>query len=426
MTLTPYLKWLLISSIMVVTGACGPSLQRVNDNSSLWTSSQECAQGPFELSWQTRGERWGEGVIAQLRSQQPFFGRWRLELDGKQVARGMVRTRSPRLAYDRKGRRTQRWQADKPGQSTACQTRPDADQLVKPQADPVPSRTDGRVARAPGVLQRGATLINSGPSIGRHVHGFLRWMRSNPQPDGGTALAAGRTLTLRVWSDRPQHWRGAALRVTTVSRRPSVPEAEYIAHLRQQEVDRRKARADRAKEAARRQAKRQQRRRSRSGFTRRRSSRASPTQRQRRRQLAERERLRTIAQARRDLYRARRYIESAKRPNGPPPAPYDEIAPRRPHRSARWIGGHWRWRGRQWSWIPGWWKVNSTVARTAATGISCGTCPPPPASPLASTPPRLIFSVGVRAQRAATCRTKRQRATACGGSKPLLRLRVSK
>ena len=392
---------LLVALFALLATGCGPSLRAVESDVGWWTSSQRCAQGPFSLSWQATGARWGEGVRAELLANHAFVGKFRLELDGKRVSSGAIRTRRA-ITVQQRDRSYTRWVVDPQADTTHCAPMdgdpeqveagpgrpmqppeaPEEPQEPENPADPQGSGAVVAVATT-GELQAGARFVAAhGGRQGKHRHRFLRWVFSDPRSEGGRTLPVGGRLTLTIWSEQPQDWGGVRVRIATVAMRPSVSDAEYIVHLRQKEQERARERREREiawrKELAER--------------TKQRSARAvrvvqrrvlSPEEAAR---LREKRRVRwELYRARRDMDRARRWMQAAVIPNGPPPQPFDEITPPRPGPQARWIAGYWRWRARQWVWVHGWWKVpHAPPPRLVITAHSSihSHRPPPPLRPV--------------------------------------------
>jgi hypothetical protein len=357
--------------------ACGPSLRTVQSDTSWWTSSQACAQGPFDLSWQAKGLRWGEGVQAQVFSDHAFVANWRLELGGHRLKSGVIKTRARQAFTDRKGQRRVRYVRDRQADTRRCQ--PGANDhgpvvsvsaghaQVSVSTDARPHSNDVEVAPVAGELQAAATFIAASPVRDRKHHvRFLNWRHSDPRSSGGTRLPKGGTLTLRVWSEQPQDWRHVAVRLVTLELRPDVPEAEFIAHLKIKEQARAEQRRERRLAAQERSRRGTRTQRANVGASDRLA--VSPQQRTAQRRRAARWRI--LAAERTSFNKTRRYFRTTTTPNGPPPRPYDEVAPPRPATHAQWVAGQWRWEGRQWQWWHGWWKLplRSRVAVRAVAG----------------------------------------------------------
>lgn len=413
----------------LLCAACGPSLQSVDKDSTWWKSSQDCAQGPFELSWRIRGARWGEGATAELIAPHAIVGQWRLELQGQRVASGELATRRVVRATDRSGRSYNRYIAAQEGQTQRCDV-PEGDSgpvpvevtaaqtsgvavsgvevaATGPDVSPQTggSQAEYVIAAAPPELQAGAHLIAARPEpssgrAGRQNHRFLRWAHSDTRLKKPIRLPKNGQLTLRIWSARPQDWRGARLRVTTTVMRPNVSEAEFVAHLKIKEAE---AEADRKEQAAERKARRaKQIAQWRARTTR--PRRESPAKRSPNpASTRQKQRQRDLWRARQDVRVVQQYIRRETRPAGPPPAALDEMTPPRPEPEAAWIAGHWRWQGRRWLWVHGWWKVRARSAVVVAAHHHVQVHPPAPPAPPAHSPHGHGVRVGVRITHKGRC-----------------------
>jgi len=385
----------IVGAMAIVLGACGPSLQAKRLDQHTFRSSRDCAQGPFSVTYTATGARWGEGLDAWIATDRPFRGRYRLELDGKRVRSGVIRVGHQAVRGSR-GQRVYmapRSRADlgrcalpEPEQIAAADE-PEQGPVVQGPTMPGPAAAPEPMPQ-PDVVQGPAVLVPARQAHGgtRHRRRLLHFVFSLPRPDKVKTLRRGARLRLVVWSDGVIDWRNTRLTTRHYVLRPDVPEAEYIAYLREKRAERRREQEQWRRENANRRVKRRRVRRI-----------VQRTPEQRRIAIVRARERRLVWQTRREWSKARRYVLNARKPSGPPPAPLTENAGPRPEPSARWIDGRWTWQGRQWTWIAGVWEVPPppraavAVAGPRPCAQRCGPCAKKGcAKPPARRPPPVI------------------------------------
>ncbi len=268
------------------------------------------------------------------------------------------------------------------GQPTGTQpvTAPDSTTAVGTSTPPA-AQTNG-----PAALIEFAGAQARGRASGSHHTPFLVWLHSDPRLEGAMTLPVGATIVLRIWSDEPQDWSQARLRVALLDVRPDVPEAEWIAHLRAKKAERRREAAERAAQARADAEKRARRRRhcdshhddedcwGDGGYAGWQGRRRATEARWRKERAAAKERaLRRRTAARPDPEVSAQPVPGLA--SGPPPQAQPEEIPPPPSDNAVWIEGYWRRSTSAWVWLGGWWKVPAADVSDGRTVVA--PAPPP-------------------------------------------------
>ena len=412
----------------LITAGCGPSLDMVQTDRIVLTSTHRCAQGPFEIRLAALGSRWGESVRARLDSDHAVFAHYRLEVAGTRRAQGEIRT--SKLVPDTTSRTAgaKRWQRDAAPDNPRCIERPAPivvaeivtvappapPQVLAPPAapptgqpvlepPPPPRLQQPQPPSAPRWPQRPGYALPppppppplppppppppppSGPPslvaaaagthAATHEHRFLRWWHSDTRLEHAVVIPRAATIVLHIWADEPQDWAGVRIIVTQLRAQPDVPEGEWVAHLRQKAEEEARQRRERRLEWAK-----------------------GAADRAVARKKAQRERAIRVAHCRAHHedegcwgaggYDAsiKRLLAARARRKQPPPAqrprkdmplpPIAEDGGPPPSPDSRWVGGFWRWYELHWVWLGGWWKVPERDFERRVTLVA-PTAPPP-------------------------------------------------
>jgi hypothetical protein len=371
---------------------CGPSLQFVDRHPVALAVEGECSQGPFVIERSSLGGRWGEQFEVHLVSSRPVAGELDLRVDGKTVRRQRFHTAHEEAAE----RGATRSVADRVVGNDHCLERPGV--LVVEAApvagEPVVSEpvvrepvvsgpvaggtaTVEAVIAAPPSTHAPARLVASTVTSGAHYTHLVSW-RVAVETIDGTAVAAGLPISLRIWSAQPIDWSGTVFVVHHAVAKPSVKEAEWVAHLeeKKREADLEQAQRQREWEAGR--AKRQ-----------------AEAAKSAAKRAARAERCRTHLEdedcwgrggyqgwrKQQEAANARRRAEQAPAPqvctpDGPPPLAPVEVSSPPPTAHAAWVAGYYGYGCDGWYWLQGWWRVPERDLRVEVA-VQAPSGPPP-------------------------------------------------
>ncbi len=433
-------------ALTALVAGCGPSLQFVDQRPVALKVDGACSQGPFLIERQTLGGRWGEALDVRVQSPRPLVAHYRLTLAGNVQSRGVFRTAQWRTMANGSNVRV----PDPDPDNRRCLERPsaavsaDAEPAPAPPAEgppqtvvvppplpaplpappppplpspaplpaplpppvpvgppagweppplpaPPPAPAPAPAAAAPMATpthSRVAVLVrvDGGAAVGSHEAHVVS-LRREVHDLEAKGWAPGLALRLEVWSEQPLDWSDVVFVVEQAAGRPSVSEAEWIAHLEEQARERERERLEQAREAAERQRKwevewraNQEKRRIRAEFCRTHLDDEGcwgrggwPALRARQQEKAE--------QARREQERLALQPPPPPppqvcRPDGPPPEAQTEALPPQSTTDSEWVTGYWVYTCQGWFWLGGWWKVPD-AAPALAVHVEAPALPPP-------------------------------------------------
>lgn len=357
---------------------CGPSISREVHDARAFRTSERCTQGPLEFTTRAEGARWGEGIELVACTPRAIHGRY-------EVSMGEARVRSGeygRIMHHREDRTAQGGHVESVGVSRSTDA-PDNARCVASDAElSQVATTSGGEAVAPSAAAAGpATAAADSPaaptvelhevtSPGASVDSYsLCDAPGLSQVDIADveidSVDANAELRVRIWSLEPNDLEGVFFVLRRFVMRPSVSDAEWQAHLdeeqREREQQAREAQAE-ADEYQRHCAAHHEDEDcwGEGGY----DAREAREERARREWVARGSPRPAAEPVRRD-------------PSGPPPAALAEERPPAPSANADWVPGYWNWSGTAWGWLAGRWRVPDTDI-TAGLTTHAPTAPPAP------------------------------------------------
>lgn len=274
---------LLVSAAGLWLGCGGPQMESHAVTKRMFTANQRCSQGPLITHFLATGARWGESIAVTACGVRGLRGRIDVAVDGRWANAGHL------LGGD-------------------------ADNAYCLGGDPVlvahgKAAAAGRAKSSAASPHRGTPLSPPGRTA---VQQFRRISADShdcfAKPTMELVLGPqkkGADIRVRIWSNLPNDFAGAFLRIVHNRLKPNVSDKKWRAHVA---AERRKRRA-RAK----------------------RETHKPPAPRPR----------------------------PVSSPTRPPPPPRVETRPPRPSAMAAWVPGYWTWamQHKQWAWVSGSWKT---------------------------------------------------------------------
>lgn len=373
---------------------CGPYMHTDTVRVLAYQAPERCGQGPYEIVVPAQGARWGEGIRVLAYSPHTLEGRYEIEANGAVAEEGMFTQRQvPTLTSSSSSDDYVLASAQESLDNSRCLAAGAERALESSGGGAVIAdvpRAEAEVAI--GVPEGEAHTVSlelrevalperidlSFPEMRERHVGVIRmgnhvWSARDPENDPSPPLAEGTPMRIRFWSNAPNVLEGVTFVIAHLVQRPSVPDEQWIAHLRAEREAR--AREDRARHEA------EQRRLDAwrahcdahhedeqcwgpGGYDAavRRSQRAESTPRR-----AEPEWVEPPPSA----------PSPPREPEGPPPPPRAELRPPRPSANATWTPGYWHWHAARWVWIGGSWEVPAEDLEREET-VRAPAPPPPP------------------------------------------------
>lgn len=300
---------------MSAMAACGPHIQLQDDVETAWRSDQGCTQGPLEVSLTATGERWGEAFEVYALSPRNICGRWTAFWSHDPDTRWTGHWCSKRKASVYRDGRNHDVLVDAQPQNQRCLQAPPGT-LAPATVVHGPPRRGYPLDDRPVTETRPAELVPAdfhSSSGDQRVRVFFHHVKTWG-PNGDGALEPGLELRVQIWAEAPNDLAGVRFFALHRVGVPSVSEAEYVAHLREEQRES--------------------------------HGRVPPE-----------------APPRRSLGGGLGGLpESAacpsERATRPPPPARTEIRPPQPHPGARWVTGSYVWEGERcaWLWVHGFWQ----------------------------------------------------------------------
>jgi hypothetical protein len=312
-----------------------------------FVSPVRCAQGPFELHATTLHSLWGQVLrVTAIGAVHLHVEIW---IDGVKVQDGEIEGDNTSSACQLEA--SQRAAGGAPGGGGSLPGGPSVGPSAPRSAAP---------ATAPVLLETPAA-----PQETRIGAPYVGWkdVEVNYWEDIARVHPEGRDVKILVWADALQDFQASKIVISQSVLRPSVSDAEYLAHLRQ-DHDKREAEAEKAEL-----------------------------------EKGQREQACLARLAKDDPNRdkciektdssppaaADNTVQQPSGPSGPPPLPQAETPPPQPSAHATWVPGSWTWGGARWQWLSGGWRVPDSDIAAKATATAPSLPPPPQAEPI---PPR--------------------------------------
>lgn len=371
------LRRLLGVALFTLVG-CGPFLEERALAPHTFSAPEGCGQGPFRLSVDAVGAPWGEEIVIFQRGGRPFTGRFEVLIDGEKVSWGPVAPPPPVFtpgqpappkptpAANRcvlsEGERASTSQLPTPGGTGGLgepgSETPPVDEPVPPQGPPprlVEITSDG---------EWGTELLRFGVRVDAWEKIKIKWK-------------AGAHIEVVLWSDVAIDMTGVTVIVGHHVWSPSGTEAEWRAHLDEEQAESDRKAAERAREAAAHEATWRATTEHCSALSQ--ANAVDDSCRNLGWQNASDD-----AQGRSDGSNGpaeQRPSEPAppqpREPDGPPPPPRVEVPTPKPSDHAEWVAGSWSWDGFAWIWLDGGYRVPDED-RTRGATASAPSLPPPP------------------------------------------------
>ncbi len=289
---------------MTLSAACGPSLRSRPGPVQAFRSTQVCSQGPFVVDLPASGARWGEEIVVKAWSRRVIQGRYDVTVGGQVVASGHFGKRYYRYGPEAQQQSATRSSVSRWRMHTAkgpdnrrCVAAPGAQPGQKggPAASggtsggtnggtngrgsvarPTPAPRTARAAPPRKVITFQPLTQAQYKSHLKDERSYLRYdlikmslgkveVSNYPycRPSRRSGILKSTRIRIRLWSETPNDMEGAWFEVQQNRYKPSVSEAEFIAHLDKRQAaclkkTQRKARKSRrrlAKQVAKLQAK---------------------------------------------------------------------------------------------------------------------------------------------------------------------------
>jgi hypothetical protein len=408
------------------SAACGPYLETQVLSRSAQEATVRCTQGPFEFSLRTLGARWVEGFTLYACSSRDLQGRFRVLVDGEEPATGTwpdgktveqwVAGTAGGSGGTTQGSMQQVWAAVERPDNARCVATVEEQAGAGPAVVVTPLAPDGAgnsesVDVPPGGVPTGGAVVDAPttavvplvPSVdfsprmelepaaqclsatGRPFyrivdHEWSNWSNEDPQ---SVATEAGREVSIRVWFVEPNDVEDAYFVLDQYIETPSVSDEEWIAHLKEERLEREEDQRERDEEWRAEQAEREREDAERQarcaadhadeecwgpggydGYVARLAAEQEEAERQAREVAAN------------PVEPPPPPPPEPREPEGPPPASLDDPQPPRPSVHAEWVPGYWHWGGFAWGWIAGWWRAPE---EDVAAGLTVRAPEAPPA-----------------------------------------------
>lgn len=409
-----------LAVIAALAVGCGPYMNRETIDVLAYQAPERCGQGPYEIVVPAGGSRWGEGIEIVAYSPRGIAGHYEVSAGDEVVESGTFDRREvPRLTSIGGGEEYNLQAVDEPVDNARCLA-PDAERAIAEGAtvgeltsSSGPIATSGGEGTGGSVTDTASGLELSSVSwsgelmlstydmrtrgLGRVRIGSASWTPRDPEHDATPPLAAGTPIRIRLWSNLPNDLEGVFFVIAHGVNRPSVPDDQWIVHLRE-EREAREREAEAQHQAAQRRADEwaahcdahheDEQCWGPGGYD-------GAVERQRRAEAdAPRIAREREEEARRIAARQAQQAAHAEpppppaEPEGPPPPPRAEARPPQPSVHATWTPGYWRWHAARWVWIGGSWDVPPEDLEREQT-VQAPQAPPPPrveATPAAPAP----------------------------------------
>jgi len=375
------LRWtLFLFCAPVLSAACGPYLSDEVRERHVYAVDVRCTQGPLEFRVPAFGARWGEGLIVGACSPRNLQGRYLVRLAGEDEYDGAYGSERRELG------------PPPPGSSSTSQTvnvatveGPDNARCVASAEELAQAGTGTGVLVTPvapdgsgGTAEEGAggtgdagggTVGSAAPVVvlrelpdwappdreavyactydqGKWWFPIVdpHWGNSDP---GATALTVGAEILVRLWSVEPNDLEDVVFVMDHFVVQPSGTDDEWIANLREQELEREEEQSEEELRVAYCQSHLDDEDcwgdGGYDGYVARLNAPAFVPEPQ--------------PQNQGQVVPPPPPPPPPREPDGPPPALLAEVQPPSPSVHAGWVPGYWRWTGFEWFWLVGWWRV---------------------------------------------------------------------